>query len=167
MATTNSFQSITEAGTAYKTKRGNEFRAQFRGFTNLDSKVQAVGDRFAVKNFVNISGSKDLINKALEVEFEESAFEGRNGTVHSIPANITIWVNTEAEANAVAEQLSKNTQISAPVRVHAREYKGNLYLELDVDTLFVHPSSGGGGSMAPAAGKKSAAETAAEDDLPF
>ena len=165
------FKSLTHEQEAYKTKRGKEFRASFQGFAAKDAEVREVGNRFAVGTFANLSGAKDLINAQLGFAVEESEYKGKKGTVYSIPANFTVWTNTQAEADAIAAKLKKGAQISAPVRVSSREYNDKIYIEMNLDELFIKEHQGGG-PAAPAVNTAQGVTSGApleieDDDLPF
>ena len=168
MATT--FQSLTNAQDAFSTKHGKEFRASVMGFAAKDAEVAAAGSRFAVKTFMNLSGSKDLLNEKLGLSLDEKSYERKNGEViYSIPANFTVWTYTSEEADALAKELRKGRSISSPVRVSAREYNGKIYVEMNADGVFV--KDGGSSSAAPAAGAAKVDNgkpmELSDDDLPF
>lgn len=164
------FQSLTNAQDSFSTKHGKEFRASVMGFAAKDAEVSAAGSRFAVRTFMNLSGSKDLLNEKLELSLEEQSYKRKNGEViYSIPANFTVWTYTQEEADALAEELRKGRSVSAHVRVSAREYNGNIYIEMNVDGMFVKDS--GSSSAAPAAGAAKVDNgnpmELSDDDLPF
>ena len=148
------FESLINAGEAYKTKNGLEFRAQLSGFIQRDATVREAGKRFVISTFTSLSGSEDLINKALKTDFMEDE------EFHTIPANLSWFVETEEEAEALAAQMVKGTRIQATVAVSTHEYDDNLYLDLRVDTPFL--TAGQGGGNAPK--RKSAKEAEIDDD---
>lgn len=167
MANNTTFHSLTNVTPAYDTKRGKEFRAQVQGFAAKDADVRAVGGRYVVSTFMNLSGAKDDLNTGLGLSLEESSYEAKNGTTHlSIPANFSVWTDTQAEADAIAAKLTKNARFSAPVRVGYRTYEDKTYIELTRDEIFFHPSTGGG-SAAPSANTAAVQKAMNDDDLPF
>lgn len=166
MANNTTFNSLTNVTPAYDTKRGKEFRAQVQGFAAKDAEVRTVSGRYVVSTFMNLSGAKDNLNTGLGLSLEESSYEGKNGTYLSIPANFSVWTDTQAEADAIAAKLTKNARFSAPVRVGYRTYEDKTYIELTRDEIFFHPSTGGG-SAAPAANTAAVQKAMNDDDLPF
>ena len=165
MANNTTFHSLTNVTPAYDTKRGKEFRAQVQGFAAKDAEVRTVSGRYVVSTFMNLSGAKDDLNTALGLALEESSYEGKNGTYLSIPANFSVWTDTQAEAEAIAAKLTKNARFSAPVRVGYRVHEGKTYIELTRDEIFFHQSTGG--SAAPAANTAAVQKAMNDDDLPF
>lgn len=166
MANNTTFNSLTNVTPAYDTKRGKEFRAQVQGFAAKDAEVRTVSGRYVVSTFMNLSGAKDDLNTGLGLSLEESSYEGKNGTYLTIPANFSVWTDTQAEADAIAAKLTKNARFSAPVRVGYRTYEDKTYIELTRDEIFFHPSTGGG-SAAPAANTAAVQKAMNDDDLPF
>ena len=165
MANNTTFHSLTNVTPAYDTKRGKEFRAQVQGFAAKDAEVRTVSGRYVVSTFMNLSGAKDDLNTELGLAIEESSYEGKNGTYLSIPANFSVWTDTQAEAEAIAAKLTKNARFSAPVRVGYRVHEGKTYIELTRDEIFFHQSTGG--SAAPAANTAAVQKAMNDDDLPF
>ena len=165
MANNTTFHSLTNVTPAYDTKRGKEFRAQVQGFAAKDAEVRTVSGRYVVSTFMNLSGAKDDLNTVLGMAIEESSYEGKNGTYLSIPANFSVWTDTQAEAEAIAAKLTKNARFSAPVRVGYRVHEGKTYIELTRDEIFFHQSTGG--SAAPAANTAAVQKAMNDDDLPF
>jgi hypothetical protein len=165
MANNTTFHSLTNVTPAYDTKRGKEFRAQVQGFAAKDAEVRTVSGRYVVSTFMNLSGAKDDLNTGLGLAIEESSYEGKNGTYLSIPANFSVWTDTQAEAEAIAAKLTKNARFSAPVRVGYRVHEGKTYIELTRDEIFFHASTGG--SAAPAANTAAVQKAMNDDDLPF
>lgn len=165
MAINTTFHSLTNVTPAYDTKRGKEFRAQVQGFAAKDAEVRAVGGRYVVSTFMNLSGAKDDLNTGLGLSLEESSYEGKNGTYLSIPANFSVWTDTQAEAEAIAAKLTRNARFSAPVRVGYRVHEGKTYIELTRDEIFFHQSTGG--SAAPAVNTAAVQKAMNDDDLPF
>lgn len=170
MANTTTFKSLTHEQPAYDSKRGKEFRANVQGFAAKDAEVRQAGNRYVVGTFTNLSGSKEVLDNGLGLSIEEQSYEGKNGTLYSIPANFNIWFNTQAEAESVAATLTKGANFSAPVRVYAREYNDKIYIEMDMDGLFVREGSGGSNG-APAVSAKANSDAVSKaienDDLPF
>lgn len=165
MANNTTFHSLTNVTPAYDTKRGKEFRAQVQGFAAKDAEVRTVSGRYVVSTFMNLSGAKDDLNTGLGLSIEESSYEGKKGTYLSIPANFSVWTDTQAEAEAIAAKLTKNARFSAPVRVGYRVHEGKTYIELTRDEIFFHQSTGG--SAAPAANTAAVQKAMNDDDLPF
>lgn len=165
MANNTTFHSLTNVTPAYDTKRGKEFRAQVQGFAAKDAEVRTVSGRYVVSTFMNLSGAKDDLNTELGLAIEESSYEGKNGTYLSIPANFSVWTDTQAEAEVIAAKLTKNARFSAPVRVGYRVHEGKTYIELTRDEIFFHQSTGG--SAAPAANTAAVQKAMNDDDLPF
>ena len=165
MANNTTFHSLMNVTPAYDTKRGKEFRAQVQGFAAKDAEVRTVSGRYVVSTFMNLSGAKDDLNTGLGLSLEESSYEGKNGTYLSIPANFSVWTDTQAEAEAIAAKLTKNARFSAPVRVGYRVHEGKTYIELTRDEIFFHQSTGG--SAAPAANTAAVQKAMNDDDLPF
>lgn len=165
MANNTTFHSLTNVTPAYDTKRGKEFRAQVQGFAAKDAEVRTVSGRYVVSTFMNLSGAKDYLNTELGLAIEESSYEGKNGTYLSIPANFSVWTDTQAEAEVIAAKLTKNARFSAPVRVGYRVHEGKTYIELTRDEIFFHQSTGG--SAAPAANTAAVQKAMNDDDLPF
>lgn len=165
MANNTTFHSLTNVTPAYDTKRGKEFRAQVQGFAAKDAEVRTVSGRYVVSTFMNLSGAKDDLNTGLGLSIEESSYEGKNGTYLSIPANFSVWTDTQAEAEAIAAKLTKDARFSAPVRVGYRVHEGKTYIELTRDEIFFHASTGG--SAAPAANTAAVQKAMNDDDLPF
>lgn len=165
MANNTTFHSLTNVTPAYDTKRGKEFRAQVQGFAAKDAEVRTVSGRYVVSTFMNLSGAKDDLNTVLGMAIEESSYEGKNGTYLSIPANFSVWTDTQAEAEAIAAKLTKDARFSAPVRVGYRVHEGKTYIELTRDEIFFHQSTGG--SAAPAANTAAVQKAMNDDDLPF
>lgn len=165
MANNTTFHSLTNVTPAYDTKRGKEFRAQVQGFAAKDAEVRTVSGRYVVSTFMNLSGAKDDLNTGLGLSIEESSYEGKKGTYLSIPANFSVWTDTQAEAEAIAAKLTKDARFSAPVRVGYRVHEGKTYIELTRDEIFFHQSTGG--SAAPAANTAAVQKAMNDDDLPF
>ena len=88
MANNTTFHSLTNVTPAYDTKRGKEFRAQVQGFAAKDAEVRAVGGRYVVSTFMNLSGAKDDLNTGLGLSLEESSYEAKNG-IHTCRSQLT------------------------------------------------------------------------------
>lgn len=158
------FISLTDISEPYDTKRGKQFHALFHGKLNMDSKINKAGDKFAVKNLVNISGVTDEINKRLGIKFVEDK------DYHSISAQITWFTLTEKEAQLIAnEQWVKGSYLNAPVNVLTHKYEGKTYLQLQVNTPYAKASSSQLGTPAetPADDSDTSEVDMTDDDLPF
>ena len=141
--TKETFVSLTNAQEAYDTQRGREFRAHVQGFFAKDAEIRQANSRFAVSSFMNLYGSTQLINEELGLTLAEEVFKKDNGEeILSTPANITIFTETLAEAEAYAQEMTKSAQFSSPVRVSSHTYEDKTFIDLVVDDIFVQTPRG-------------------------
>ena len=170
MANKTTFVSLQDFGTPYNsTKRGQEVRAHFRGFLAGDSEISQAKNSWVVRNFVNIANSVDAINDALGTDFAENEEYG------TVPANLSLFFNTEEEAKSVCEKMVKGANIDTPVVLYSREYNGKLYLELRGAREYIGEPKNSGDADAPLrksdVAKKGSDEgkslDISDDDLPF
>lgn len=173
MAKKTEFQSLQDVTDAYETKNGTAFHARLSAFLAKDGEVSEVGDRFAVKTFTNLANATDTVNDRLKTEFvDDDEFE-------TVPANITYFVNTKEEADALAETFTKGSRLSAPVVVSSHEYNDSTYLDLLIETPYLTAPEAGNGPVAAStksaakkstkakATKKEDAADISDEDLPF
>ena len=138
------FVTVQDAGQAYETKkRGKEFRARITSFAGKDAVVRAIGTsgNYVVSTFVNLNNSADIINSRLGTDFVEDE------KYHSLAANFDFFVETEAEANAIAAKLVKGAKVSSSVVIGTNEYDGKLFLDTRVDGLYIEAPKQFAGSV--------------------
>lgn len=173
MAKKTEFESLQDVTEAYETKNGPAFHARLSSFLQKDGEVSEAGGRFAVKTFTNLANATDTVNDRLNTEFiDDPEFE-------TVAANITYFVNTKEEADAIAETFVKGSRLSAPVVVTSHEYNDSKYLDLIIEAPYITASENSNGPVAAAtkstarktasknATKKEAEVDVSDKDLPF
>ena len=159
MAKKSTFESLQNCGTAFTSKRGQEFNAELSAFLAGETKVSAAGGSYVVRNFVNLSNSVEKINDALGTDFVEDKEYG------TVPANLILFTNTKEEAEALQAKMVKGARVVSSVTVGTHEYEDNVYIDIRVNSPYISEPKDNGG--APAASRAGKSASKSKDESPF
>lgn len=152
------FESLRNFGEVFEDrKRNKNFRAEFSGFVNGETKIRQANNNYAVSNFTNLSGVTDKINELLGTDFVDDE------QYNNIPANLTIFTQTQEEAVAIADKLVPRSRLVSQVVVSTHEYNDRLYLDLTISGPYIQEPQED--DRAPK--RKSTKELEKDDDLPL